>query len=157
MTHSGNLLISGRFSSMFSSAHPLAHMHTKDVSSIFLATLRAALWAVLNTSDRRALSCEQGSMSLRHRPSWSQAHFVTGPVGHRPRQSTHTHTHTQTHAQVLCCYPGLWRSGPVTNWACDQLGSPRERWVATPEAVMAGNLQQQQQKGWAGGGGGGGG
>ena len=55
---------------------------------------------------------ENGSMSLRHRPSWSQAQAV----------HTHTHTHTQTHTQVLCCYLGLWRSGPVTKWACDKLG-----------------------------------
>ena len=79
---------------------------------------------------------------LRHRPSWSQAQLVTGPLRHGPSWSqaqvvhTHTHTHTHTHklmhrcsAAILACDEvdlwrsvGLWRSGPVTNWACDQLG-----------------------------------
>ena len=51
---------------------------------------------------------------LRKHVTSSQAQLVRGPVGQRPRQSTHTHTNSCTGALLL--------SWPVTKWACDQLG-----------------------------------
>ena len=106
--------------------------------SVFLATGKGCCSKLPSVELTRVLAIQKHVTS-------SQAQLVTGPVGHRPTSSqaqlvtgpgsphthihahTHTHTHTQTHVQVLCCYLGLWRSGPVevglwptgpvTNWA----------------------------------------
>ena len=77
-----------------------------------------------------------GDCPVGHRPSWSQAQLVTGPLRHRSTSSqakiAATGPVTKWHALAglwwsrsvtywACDQLGLWPTGPVTNWACDEV------------------------------------